>query len=217
EMLFLTSDEVRALAEGITPYYRVLIYTAAYTGLRASELAGLHWRNVDLLHGKLTVDVALKEIGAALHFGPPKNHERRTITLPKFLCTMLEERGVGDADTLVFPGPQGGPMRHSLFYRRHFRPAVTGHTDKDGVKHPGSVPAAKAGLRFHDLRHTCASLLIAQGAHPKLIQARLGHSSITITLDSYGHLFPSVEEALADALDAAFAHVEPSVSVRHLR
>jgi integrase len=204
EMLFLSAEEVRALAEGITPYYRVLIYMAAYTGLRASELTGLRWRNVDLLHGKLTVEEALKEIGGELHFGPPKNHERRTITLSKSLCTMLEERGVGAPDALVFPGPQGGPMRHSLFYRRHFRPAVTGYTDKDGVKHPGVLPAAKAGLRFHDLRHTCAALSIAQDAHPKLIQARLGHSSITITLDRYGHLFPSVEAALAEKLDAAF-------------
>ena len=56
-----------------------------------------------------------------------------------------------------------------------------------------------------DLRHTCAALSIAAGAHPKLIAARLGHSTITLTLDPYGHLFPSVEEALAEKLDAAFA------------
>jgi hypothetical protein len=59
-------------------------------------------------------------------------------------------------------------------------------------------------LRFHDLRHTTASLSIAAGEHPKLIQARLGHSSITVTVDRYGHLFPSMEEALAEKLDAAF-------------
>jgi integrase len=84
-------------------------------------------------------------------------------------------------------------MRHHLFYRRHFKPAV-----RRALPH-------KAALRFHDLRHTCAGLLIAQGAHPNLIQARLGHSSIQITLARYGHLFPSVEAALADKLDAAFA------------
>jgi integrase len=66
----------------------------------------------------------------------------------------------------------------------------------------------KHGLRFHDLRHTRASLLIAAGAHPKLIQARLGHSSITTTLDRYGHLFPSVEAALAEALDLTFASAD---------
>ena len=65
--------------------------------------------------------------------------------------------------------------------------------------------ASPKALRFHDLRHTCASLLIAEGAHPKLISTRLGHSSIEITLDRYSHLFPSLEESLADALDNLYA------------
>jgi integrase len=203
EMLFLTADEVRKLADKITPYYRTLILFAAYTGMRSSELCGLKWRNVDLLHGRVTVSEALKEVGGTLVTGPTKTHETRTISLPKFLVELLTERGVGAADEYVFPGPQGGPMRHHLFYRRHFRPAVAGYTDRKGVKHPGALPH-KAALRFHDLRHTCASLLIAQGAHPKLIQQRLGHSSITITLDRYGHLLPSLETALAEQLDAAY-------------
>ena len=192
EMLFLSADEVHRLAQGITPYYRDLVYTAAFTGLRASELVGLRWRNVDLLHRTLTVDETIKEVGGRLVFGPTKTHEQRTIALPRFLCDLLEERGVGDADALVFPGPKGGPMRHSLFYRRHFKPAVR------------CVLPLKSALRFHDLRHTCAALSIAAGAHPKLISARLGHSTIQITLDRYGHLFPSMEEALAEDLDAAF-------------
>lgn len=64
--------------------------------------------------------------------------------------------------------------------------------------------AVAGGARFHDLRHTCAALLIAQGAHPKAIQHRLGHSSITVTLDRYGHLFPALDDALTDALDATY-------------
>ena len=91
------------------------------------------------------------------------------------------------------------------------------YKDEPFVRVSQSLPATKHGLRFHDLRHTCASLLIAQGAHPKLIQARLGHSSITITLDRYGHLFPSLEAALADKLDAAFAAgTEPVAAVAEL-
>src|SRR5436190_4216007 len=96
----------------------------------------------------------------------------------------------------------GKPLRHNLFYRRHFKPAVR-----------AALPHHLHGLRFHDLRHTCASLSIAAGAHPKLISARLGHSSIQVTLDRYGHLFPSMEEALATALDAAFAAEAPEVTV----
>ena len=110
--------------------------------------------------------------------------------------------------------------RHGLFYARYFRRAVAGYTDRKGKKHPGALPAHLHGLRFHDLRHTCAALSIAAGAHPKLIAARLGHSTVQITLDRYGHLFPSVEEALAEALDAAFTAAEtqePSTNVVEMR
>jgi integrase len=94
-------------------------------------------------------------------------------------------------------------MRHRLVYRRHFKASV-----RRALPH-------KPALQFHDLRHTCASLLIAQGTHPKLIQARLSHSSIMITLDRYGHLFPSVEAA--EKLDAAFAAAAPLDNVAKLR
>jgi integrase len=150
----------------------------------------------------------LKELNGVLSFGPTKTHRSRTVSLPNFLRMMLNEHLVastspipaagGSADALVFPGPRGGPLRHGNFYRRHFRPAV-----EEALPH-------KRALRFHDLRHTAASLLIAQGAHPKLIQARLGHASITTTLDRYGHLFPSVEEALAEKLDNAYSATQPS-------
>jgi integrase len=216
EMLYLTGGELLTLANKVTPYYRTLVLFAGYTGMRSSEICGLHWRNVDLLHGRVTVAEALKEVGGELVFGPTKSHEARTISLPKFLGEMLKEHGVGAPDELVFPGPQGGPMRHHLFYRRHFRPAVAGYMDKKGVKHPGALPH-KAALRFHDLRHTCAALLISQGAHPKLIQTRLGHSSITITLDTYGHMFPSVEAALAEQLDAVYEAAGNPGNVRELR
>jgi integrase len=107
----------------------------------------------------------------------------------------------------------GGPLRHGLVYSRYFRRAVRGY-ELRGKKIPGALSPAKHGLRFHDLRHTCASLSIAAGAHPTLIKVRLGHSSIQITIDRYGHLFPSVEEALADALDAVAAQPEPEVELR---
>jgi integrase len=107
----------------------------------------------------------------------------------------------------VFTTPRGLPIRHDLFRVRHFRPAVR-----------RALPERLWGLRFHDLRHTAASLAIATGAHPKMIQEMLGHSSITITLDRYGHLFPSAHEALASALDAAFVAAEsPASNVVALR
>jgi integrase len=146
----------------------------------------------------LQVRRALKDVDGRLEFGPTKTHTQRTVSLPKFLREMLAAHMAtlpsGLPDALVFPSRTGKPLRHNLFYRRHFKPAVR-----------AALPADKHGLRFHDLRHTCAALSVAAGAHVKLISARLGHSSVQITLDRYAHLFPSVEEALAEQLDAMYA------------
>lgn len=117
------------------------------------------------------------------------------IALPRFLCDILAEHltavPVGE-DGFVFQAPQGGPLRRSNFRRRVWLPAV-----RASVGQP---------MRFHDLRHTHVALLIAQGEHPKTIQGRLGHASISTTLDTYGHLFEGLDEAAADRLDAAAAH-----------
>lgn len=89
----------------------------------------------------------------------------------------------------MFQAADGGVLNHKRFYRSRYKPAVL----------DAGLPAA---TRFHDLRHTCAALCIALGAHPKAMQERLGHSSITVTLDRCGHLFPKLDEALTDRLDA---------------
>jgi integrase len=167
----------------------------------------------------LHVRRALKDLNGHLELGPTKTHAQRTIALPTFLRTMLEAHLLasdGGPDDFVFRMKGGGPLRHGLVYNRYFRRAIVGDPEK-GIE--GALPARLHGLRFHDLRHTCAALSIAAGAHPKLIAQRLGHSSITITLDRYGHLFPSVEEALAEALDAAFAaeDTQPATNVAQLR
>jgi len=95
------------------------------------------------------------------------------------------------SDDLVFSSAQGLPLRRRLFYRRHYKPAVTA-----AGLHPR--------LRFRDLRHTCAALLITQGTHAKEIQERLGHSTIRLTLDRYGHLLPSLDERLREGLQATY-------------
>lgn len=108
-------------------------------------------------------------------------------------------------DGLVFTSSQGGPLRRN-FYKRHYLPALRASVDAQlCLCDRTSCSDRHTPLyRFHDLRHTCAALLIAQGAHPKEIQERLGHSTIRITFDRYGHLFPSLDERLKDGLDAAF-------------
>jgi integrase len=198
-MLFLTAAEVRALAEAIDRHYRVWVYVAAYTGLRAGELAGLQRRDVDLLRGTLHVQRALKDVNGHLMLGPTKTHAQRTVSLPKPIAEMLAGHMTKvslEPEALVFTMKNGQPLRHGLVYGRYFRRAVQ-----------DALPE-KAGLRFHDLRHTCASLGVASGANVKQVQEMLGHSSVTITLDRYSHLFPSAHEALADNLAATFVAAE---------
>lgn len=125
-----------------------------------------------------------------------------------------------DPDRLLFTSTEGEPIRHDNFRKRHFYPAVRRRycdqcqtavkpddeccPECDGTDLVYVLTPTKHGLRFHDLRHTCASILIAQGAHPKAIQDHLGHKKIETTFDVYGHLLPSVHEALGASLDAAY-------------
>ncbi len=192
EMIFLTAEQVERLATSIRPPYDTLVRFAAYTGLRAGEVGALRVGRLELLRGRVQVAESVTEVqGRGLVFGPTKTYERRAAPL---LPSVRDELGAilagrpADPAAFVFTAPEGGPLRHKNFYRRLFKPAVLA----------ADLPQ---GTRFHDLRHTCAALMIALGAHPKAIQERLGHSSITVTLDRYGHLFPSLDEALTARLD----------------
>jgi integrase len=114
---------------------------------------------------------------------------------------------------LVFSAKEGGPIRHRNLYRRHFRPAVE-KARTMAITEGRKDDALPETLRFHDLRHTCAALLIANGRHMEEVRDHLGHSSIRTTSDHYGHLFPSTRTALANALEATFnsSLVAPSSS-----
>ena len=190
EMRALSPAELRDLVEATPPRYQALILTAAYTGLRFGELAGLHRDRLDLDLGSLTVMEALIEVQGRIVIGPPKTTaSRRVIALPDFLARVLERHLLeypSESDR-VFTSSHAAPLRRSNFRRRVWLPAV-----RKTVGEP---------LRFHDLRHFHAALLIAEGVHPKVIQHRLGHTSITVTLDVYGHLFEGIDQAAADTLD----------------
>jgi integrase len=196
EMRFLSGDEVSDLAGVIDQRYRALVLTAAYAGCRFGELAGLKVHRLDLLRRTLTIAEALSEVRGRVRLAPPKiAASRRQLALPRFLGDELNAHLVNwppKEDGFVFTAAQGGPLLRRNFRRRTWLPAV-----KASVGEP---------MRFHDLRHTHAAMLIAQGEHPKVIQNRLGHSSIKVTLDTYGHLFEGLDEAAAARLDAAFEH-----------
>jgi integrase len=195
EMVFLTAGQVDELDQALGDPTGTLVVFAAYTGLRAGEVAALRVGRLDLLRGTVDVVESYAEVYGALVLGATKTYERRTVRMPRFLCDRLAEHlaraGRTGGDELVFADSAGGPLRHSNFYRRTFRPAV-------------AAAGLPDRLRFHDLRHTCAALLIAQGAHPKAMMERLGHSSVTVTLDRYGHLFPSLDETLVDGLERTY-------------
>jgi integrase len=206
-MDFLTPEQVNDLAEVIDPRYRALIYTAAYAGLRTGELAALRVENVDLgdLGNTIAVNGAASELRGRLVFGPTKTGRVRVVGIHRFLSTMLTDHieRFPSVDGFVFTARGGGPLRHRNFYRRHFRPAVSAARSK-AVEEDRAVEAIPRCLRFHDRRHTCAAILIDNGRHMEEIKDHLGHSSIRVTSDRYGHLFPSARAALAESLNATF-------------
>lgn len=129
--------------------------------------------------------------GRTYHRGPPKTTAgRRAVSIPQSLADLLEQqlqRPEVICSGLVFPTPLGEPARRSNFGNRVWMPATRA--------------VGLTGLRFHDLRHTAVALAIAQGAPPKAIQERMGHSSVVVTLDRYGHLFEGLDTDIADGLD----------------
>jgi integrase len=198
-MRFLTSAAVATLADAIDRRYRALVLVGAYGGLRIGELAGLRRGRVDLLRGTVQVAEIVVEVRGLLYIGPPKTRaSRRTVGLPWFVVEELADHlgRPGDLEALVFAAPRGGPLRLPAFRARVWRPAV--------------IAAGLGGLRIHDLRHTAVALWIAAGANPKEVSARAGHSSVSFTLDRYGHLYPEADAALRDRLDALYGTAQPA-------
>jgi integrase len=208
EMVFLDPDQVMSLAREITkpapryrrderrvtgyPEYGLLVRFAAFTGLRAGELVALRVKTIDLERRRVDVCASASEAYGQLQFVDTKTFERRTVPIPASLIDELGELVSGRAtDDLVWQSPQGGPFRYSNWFKRHFKPAIE----------RAELPAK---TRFHDMRHSYAAMLISQGAHPRAIMERMGHSTITVTLDTYGHLFPKIDATLDDALDSVY-------------
>jgi integrase len=195
EMRFLTADELEALVQALGPWYQTFVYTAGYLGLRFGELVGLKRKRVDVLRRRVTVAEQLTRVDNRLVWSEPKTKAgTRAVSVPAFLADLLAEqlsdRALPGPDGLVFPNKAGNPI---------IGPSFSGNVFKPAVQRAGLAP-----LRFHDLRHTAVALAIAEGAHPKAIQVRMGHASVRVTLDLYGHLFPELDEAIASGLNARY-------------
>lgn len=178
-----------------------ILMVAIGTGMRLGEIFALKWENVDLDRAVLHVRHSLMEVSGKVILSEPKtSRSRRKIDLPASVVEALrvhrrrvEEDGLGDVGW-VFYSTKGTPLR-----RTHFSAYVFKHWLK----------AAGISIRFHDLRHTSASLLLAAGVHPKVVQERLGHSQIGITLDIYSHVLPTMGLEAAAKLDGV---LDPKVS-----
>jgi integrase len=181
-------EEIRAIVGALQGLWRPILLTAIFTGLRASELRGLRWADVDLKKGELHVRQRADRYNA---IGAPKSESgERTVPLPPIVANALRELKLIRTDTdIVFVSSRGHIRNHSNIVKYALIPAQIAA----GVAKPDGT-AKYTGL--HALRHFYASWCINRredgglGLTPKLVQERLGHSTIGMTLDVYGHLFP---------------------------
>ena len=203
EMATLTSEELQTLFDSTKDEaLHALWVLLATTGLREGEALGLTWNDIDLANAKLVVRRAMQRQGSAGHVlvDPKTPRSRRTIHLSRLAVETLrrhkaqqrELRLMAGSDwrldwgELVFCTRSGRPLDSSwinIAFRRHL--------EKAGLRR----------VRIHDLRHTAATLLLTRGVHPKVVQDMLGHSTVTLTLDTYSHVTPALHKEAADHMD----------------
>jgi integrase len=176
--------------------------TAAATGMRRGEILGLRWSDLDTGFTLLRVQRTLQPTNDGLVFEQPKTpRSRRTVLLPEFLHPFLERQRIDQHrrrdelgerwldDGLVVDRGDGGPLNPDTLSAGWAR----------FLRARGLPP-----VRFHDLRHAHATLMLTQGVHPKVVSERLGHASIGITLDTYSHVLPTLQQEAAEAFDQLF-------------
>lgn len=192
-------------------HYYALFYLALFTGMRRGELLALRWQDIDFVYSQISVNRSIHHLedGSYIFTQPKTKKSRRTIALSPSAFLMLDsyrkakeielkmmDQELKDGD-LVF-NTLGKPWRPNT------------------VSRAWTIMAARAGvkvIRLHDARHTHASLMLKQGIHPKIVQERLGHSTISITLDTYSHVAPGLQEAAAKRFDESIFKDRPSVNI----
>jgi integrase len=181
-----------------TPYYE-LFYLALFTGMRRSELLALHWQDIDFIYSQIYVSRSLHVLkgGKAIFRSPKTATGRRTIALsPSAILLLRDYRVKKEMESFLLGKPLSDDDLVFGILGKHLLPNTITHAWSKLVKHTGLKP-----IRFHDARHTHASIMLKQGIHPKIVQERLGHSSIQITLDTYSHVAPGLQEAAANRFD----------------
>jgi integrase len=208
EMKTWDEDDIARFLEAAkeTPYH-CLFYLALFTGMRRSELLGLKWNDADLILGEVSVTRSLHHLrdGSIIFRSPKTAKGRRTVALPPSATLLLKEHWEKQKleramlgipltdDDLVFSHLDGKPLL----------PDTVTHAWINLVRRTGIK-----SIRLHDARHSHASLMLKQGIHPKIVQERLGHASIQITLDTYSHVAPGLQQAAAIRFDEGLK-IEP--------
>jgi integrase len=213
EMPFLSESQAKLFldtAQGRRLY--ALFALAVGSGMRQGELLGLQWADIDFDKGTVSVQRSLAQIKGKFVVKEPKSKRgRRTIKLPKFALdaltghrqAMLNE---GNIAAPVFCTRTGQYIGKSNLIRQVFKPILKRANERAAkeAKERGAEPALLPAIRFHDLRHTHATSLLAQGHSIKAVSQRLGHASIELTLRVYAHVLPTDDGVLADGLDRMF-------------
>jgi integrase len=203
QMATLTVDQSRRLLDSIghtRVYWPALL--AVSTGMRRGEILALRWANLDLTRGVVRVVESLEQTKAGLRFKAPKTEKTRAVTLPAFAIEELRRLKRLQAEQLLALGVR--QTGHSLVCAREdgepLQPRSLTHEFARLISRAKDIPR----LRFHDLRHSHATQLLDAGVHPKVAQERLGHSTITTTLDLYSHVSETMQENAAARIDDAF-------------
>jgi integrase len=204
EITPLDAEQARTfLAAARGDRFETLYVLSLTVGLRMGEALGLRWSDIDLDTKTLRVSRRLQRVrdGGGLVFSEPKNASRRTVDLPQRAVEALrshrkrqmEEQLTAGSNWqdygLVFPSNKGTPLDAQNIVNRHFKPLLK--------------QAGLPSIRWHDLRHTYATVLLARGTHPTYVQKSLGHASVQLTLDRYSHWMPSMGRNTADGIGEA--------------
>jgi integrase len=180
------------------------IVLAALCGLRRGEIAALRWRHVDLTRARLAVAESAEQTKAGVRYKAPKSGKGRTVALPAIVVTELRAHRLRQAQELLALGVR---LNEDTFVcaREDGKAQQPQSITHGWVRFLRSTKLPQ--IRFHDLRHSHATLMLASNIHPKVVSERLGHSRVAITLDTYSHVIPGMQEEAAAAIDAAFGVV----------
>lgn len=185
-----------------TPVY-IPVLLALQTGMREGEICGLKWENVDLKQGFLTVKYTMQRINGVLTLKDTKTAKsKRTIVLMDYTVQALKEHKKKQNEVKLMMGRAYNDQNFVCAWDdgRPYDPHYVGEKFAELVNKRGYPK-----IRFHDLRHTHATMLLQQGVNPKIVSERLGHSQISITLDTYSHVLPNIQKEAVSKLDELFA------------